>query len=34
MKQIKKDNRDLKKDHEVQGRDLVNNNSLLDKLMI
>jgi len=34
IKQIRKDNRDLKRNAELQGRDLINNTSILDKLMI
>jgi hypothetical protein len=31
---VRKDNRDLYRNAELQGRDLVNNNSMLDRLMI
>lgn len=34
IRQVRKDNRDLKRNAEMQGRDLVNNTSMLDKLMI
>lgn len=34
IKQVRKDNKDLKRNAEVQGRDLINNTSILDKLMI
>jgi len=34
IKQIRKDNRDLSRNAELQGRDLINNTSILDKLMI
>lgn len=34
IKQIRKDNKDLKRNAELQGRDLINNTSILDKLMI
>ena len=34
IKQIRKDNKDLKRNAELQGRDLINNNSMLDKLVI
>ena len=34
IKQARKDNKDLKRNAEIYGRDLVSNNSLLDKIMI
>ena len=34
IKQVTKDNRDLKRNAEMQGRDLVNNVSMLDKIML
>ena len=33
-KTVRKENRDLYRNAELQGRDLVNNNTMLDKLMI
>lgn len=34
IKQVTKENKDLKRNAELQGRDLVNNNSMLDKVVI
>jgi hypothetical protein len=34
IRQAKKDNKDLKRNAEIYGRDLVSNNTMLDKLMI
>ena len=34
IKQIRRENKDLRRNAELQGRDLVNNTSLLDKLML
>jgi hypothetical protein len=34
MKTIKKENKELKRNHEIQGRDLINNNSMLDRIVL